>query len=473
MSDPLSSDLASLRIDRTAPSSSAAKRAVVTLLVLAAVGAAGWAAYPRIRGQVFKTEVATTEVTLLSPVQSSVQVTATGYIVPQVTSKIGPHDTGRLAAVLVKEGDTVKAGQVLAEMETIDQRSAVAAAESRIAVSRARVETARATLAETMQKVARERPLVEHGAESKSILDDLVAQQASLEQQVKAAEAEVAAAEAERATLGVSLRERTVVAPIDGTVVSKPMKPGEIANPGDTAPIVELADFRSLVAEVDVPENRLASIHIGGPAEIILDAYPDRHFRGEVVELGKRIDRSKATLVVKVKFTDAILTCTADGTPANGRVVAPNEPETWPHRSDHAPDGTSAERGVVARDKPETWPHRSDHAPAEPETCRPDGVLPEMSAHVSFLSAPVSDDALKAPPKKVVPASAVVDRDGRKVVFVVSDDGAVHSVPVTIGGTLGTSVDLLTGPASGARIVASPPQELVDEMKVKEKGADR
>jgi multidrug efflux pump subunit AcrA (membrane-fusion protein) len=96
-----------------------------------------------------------------------------------------------------------------------------------------------------------------------------------------------------------------------------------------------------------------------------------------------------------------------------------------------------------------------------------------MSAHVSFLSAPVSDDALKAPPKKVVPASAVVDRDGRKVVFVVSDDGAVHSVPVTIGSTLGTSVDLLTGPPSGARIVASPPQELVDEMKVKEKGADR
>jgi RND family efflux transporter MFP subunit len=435
VSDPLSSDLASLRIDRTPPSSGAAKRAFVTLLLLGAVGAAGWAAYPRIRGQVFKTEVATTEVTLLSPVQSSVQVTATGYIVPQVTSKIGPHDTGRLAAVLVKEGDTVKAGQVLAEMETIDQRSAVAAAESRIAVSRAHVETARATLAETMQKVARERPLVEHGAESKSILDDLVAQQASLEQQVKAAEAEVAAAEAERGTLGVSLRERTVVAPIYGTVVSKPMKPGEIANPGDTAPIVELADFRSLLAEVDVPENRLASIRVGGPAEIILDAYPDRHFRGEVVELGKRIDRSKATLVVKVKFTDAILTC------------------------DHAADGATAERGVVARD--------------EPQTCRPDGVLPEMSAHVSFLSAPVSDDELKAPPKKVVPASAVVDRDGRKVVFVVNDDGAVHSIPVTIGGTLGTSVDLLTGPPSGARIVASPPQELVDEMKVKEKGADR
>jgi RND family efflux transporter MFP subunit len=285
VTDHLSADLASLRIDRTAPGGGRAKRVLLTLGVLAVTAAGAWAAYPRLKGEVFKTEVTTTEVTLLSPVQSSVEVTATGYIVPQITSKVGPHDTGRLARVLVKEGDTVKAGQVLAEMETLDQRSAIAGATSRVAVARARVETARATLAETKVKVAREGTLVEHGAESKSVIDDLVAQQTSLEQQVKAAEAEVAASEAERATLGVSLQQRTVVSPIDGTVVTKPMKSGEIASPNDqTAAIVELADFSSLLAEVDVPENRLASIKVAGPADIILDAYPDRHYRGEVVE---------------------------------------------------------------------------------------------------------------------------------------------------------------------------------------------
>jgi RND family efflux transporter MFP subunit len=335
-----------------------------------------------------------------------VQVTATGYIVPQVTSKVGPHDTGRLQRVLVREGDTVKAGQVLAEMETIDQRTAVAAAASRVAVSQARVETARATLAETKQKVTRERALVASGAEGKSVLDDLVAQQTSLEQQVKAAEAEVTAAEADRSTLGVNLRQRTVISPIDGTVVTKPMKPGEIASPGDTGAIVELADFRSLLAEVDVPENRLSSVKVGGPADIILDAYPDRHYRGEVVELGKRVDRSKATLVVKVKFVDPM-----------------------------------------------------------------EGVLPEMSARVSFLSAPVSDEALKAPPKKVVAAEAVVDRGGRKVVFVVGDNGSVRSEPVTVGAVTGGSVELLSGPAGGVHVVAAPPPELVDGMKIKEKGS--
>jgi multidrug efflux pump subunit AcrA (membrane-fusion protein) len=156
---------------------------------------------------------------------------------------------------------------------------------------------------------------------------------------------------------------------------------------------------------VDVPENRLASISVGGPADILLDAYPDRHYRGEVVELGKRVDRSKATLVVKVRFVDAM-----------------------------------------------------------------DGVIPEMSARVSFLSAPVSDEALKAPAKKVVAGDAVVDRGGHKVVFVIGEDGAVHSVPVTLGSTVGSSVELLSGPAGGTHVVQAPPPELSDGMKIKEKG---
>jgi HlyD family secretion protein len=408
VTDQLSSDLASLRIDRAAPSSSGgAKRALVVLVLLGAVGAAAWAVYPRVRGEVFKTEAATTEVALISPVQAQVQVTATGYIVPQVTSKVGPHDTGRLARVFVKEGDSIKAGQVLAEMETLDQRSAIAASASRVAVSEARVETARATLAETKQKVAREKALVERGAEGKSVLEDLVASQTSLEQQVKAAEAEVASAQADRTTLGVNLRERTVIAPIDGTVVTKPMKPGEVTSPGDVTPIAELVDFSSLLAEVDVPENRLSAVKRGGPADIVLDAYPDRHFRGEVVEFGKRVDRAKATLVVKVKF-----------------------------------------------DQSESM----------------DGVLPEMSARVSFLSAALSDAALKAAPKKVVAAGAVVDRGGRKVVFVVGDGDAVKAEPVTVGAAEGSSVELISGPAGGTRVVSAPPAELADGMKIKEKG---
>ncbi len=326
---------------------------------------------------------------MISPVQSSVQVTATGYIVPQVVSKVGAHAVGRLARVLVKEGDSVKAGQVIAELDAADQRSAVAAAGSRIAVAQANVATARANLEEVNTKIGRDRPLVASGAESKSVLDDLLTQQASLEEQVKAAQASVSASEAERGTLDVDAHQRTIIAPIDGSR----------GDQADEAGRGRLAWGRSgrRAGGLQVPPRR------GRRAGESSFAREDRwtlprssSTRTRTTGLRARSwssatawNRSKATLVVKVKFTDDM-----------------------------------------------------------------EGVLPEMSVRASFLSAPITDDALKAPPKKVVAADAVVDRNGRKVVFVL-DNGAVHAVPVTTGAVIGSSVELLDGPVSGVRVVSA------------------
>src|SRR5258706_15637224 len=69
-------------------------------------------------------------------------------------------------------------------------------------------------------------------------------------------------------------------------------------------PVVELADFDSFLVETDVPESRLAKVRIGSPCEIVLDAYPARRFRGEVAEIGTRVNRAKATVMIKSKFID-------------------------------------------------------------------------------------------------------------------------------------------------------------------------
>ena len=74
------------------------------------------------------------------------------------------------------------------------------------------------------------------------------------------------------------------------------------------SPILEIADFSSLLVETDVPEARLGMIKPGSPCEIVLDAYPNKRFRGVTAEIGKRINRAKATAVAKVRFQD-----TADG----------------------------------------------------------------------------------------------------------------------------------------------------------------
>ena len=106
----------------------------------------------------------TTEVALISPSQAEVQITATGYVIPQRTSKVGAKLPGRLAKVFVKEGDTVKEGDVLAQLEDADQKSQIVAASSRVGVASARVATARANLAEITQQVEREKALVASGA---------------------------------------------------------------------------------------------------------------------------------------------------------------------------------------------------------------------------------------------------------------------------------------------------------------------
>lgn len=408
MNDQLSSDLASLRIDRDAPTPPGGplgvKRVVVPMLVVAAIGSAGYLGWTKLEGQILKQEVKTTEVALISPSQSEVQVTATGYVIPQRTSKVGAKLPGRLAKVFVKEGDTVKEGDVLAQLEDADQRSQIVAASSRVGVATARVATARANLAEVTQQVEREKALVASGAVGKANLDNLVARESALREGVKAAEAEASSAQADVGTFGVGLKDRTIIAPIGGRIVTKPATVGEfVGGIGNIGLVAEIVDFDSLLVETDVPETRLHLVKIGGPAEIVLDAYPNKRYRGIATELGQRVNRAKATVVVKVKFVDDA-----------------------------------------------------------------ENVLPEMSARVSFLSKPITVEALKESPKRVVASDAIVDRDGQKVVFVV-DSGKLHVFPVKVGGAVGTTaVELLDGPAPGVKVVAKPTRDTADGQRIKE-----
>lgn len=405
MSDQLSSDLASLRINRDAPPSSGlAKKLVVPVLVVVALGAAGYFGFQKLESSIMKQEVKTTEVVIISPSQAEVQVTATGYVIPQRTSKVGSKLPGRLAKVLIVEGQDVKEGEVIAQLEDADQRSQIMAASSRVGVANARVVSARANLAELGPQIEREKSLVASGSVGKANLDNMLAREAALKAAVSAAESEVVSAGADVGTFGVGLKDRTIVTPIPGRVVAKPATVGEfVGGVGNPVPIAEIVDFTSLLVETDVPEARLHLVKIGNPCEIVLDAYPNKRYRGTAKELGNKVNRSKATIMVKVQFDDDIA-----------------------------------------------------------------GVLPEMSARVSFLSKKITDDALKEAPKKVVAADAVVERNGQKVVFVI-ENGRLKSYGVKVGAAVGgTTVELIDGPPAGAKVVAKPTAETADGVRIKE-----
>jgi RND family efflux transporter MFP subunit len=412
MSDQLSSDLASLSIDRNAPSSGGPlRRALVWLVVLGALAYGGYAvALPYLQAQVLKTEVAVTEIGSYSPIQASVELTSSGYVEPQRVSRVGAKIPGRVSALHVRQGQVVKEGDLLLELEQADRQAGIQSARMRSAAAQARVATARATVAETHQQAKRERALVESGVAPAARAEDLELRAASLVEAVRAAEAEVKAADAEVSALKVDLQYMQVRAPMGGTVVNKPPEIGElvgadlgtVASDSDQA-VIELADFATLMVETDIPESRLHMVTLGSPCEIALDAFPTRRYRGEAVEVNPRVDRAKATVGVKVKFVDP-----------------------------------------------------------------PEGVLPDMSARVSFLSKALEEGQLKEKPKTVVPSSALIERGGSKVLFVI-EEGVVRMRPVTLGPELGGGFELLNGPAVGTRVVANPSPELMDGQRVKEK----
>ncbi|MBK8994691.1 MAG: efflux RND transporter periplasmic adaptor subunit [Myxococcales bacterium] len=404
MADRLSNDLASLKLDREASDhGSPWLKRLVWLAVIALLGGGGYyVALPRLEAQFFKPEVLVTEISTITPAQASVKLTSSGYVVAQISSDVGPVVAGRVKSISIQEGDVVKAGQVIAILENSDRKSAISAARSQVTSAEARAQVSRADLAAMEIKAKRERALAKEGVSAPAVADDLEAQIAAQKKVVEAADAQTKAARAEVRNLQVNLDYMTVTAPIDGTVVGKPVGVGAMVGPFVGA-LAKLVDLGSIMVETDVPEGRVHALALKAPTEILLDAFPGKRLRGEVAQIGPRVDRAKATVTVKVKFVDAA-----------------------------------------------------------------DGVLPDMAARVNFLGEELSEKSMKEPPKVVVPGSAVTERAGAKVVFVI-DGGRVRMRPVTLGPPIGNGFELVEGPPSGTRVVKDPPKELADGKDVKER----
>jgi RND family efflux transporter MFP subunit len=406
--DDLSSDLASLKIDRSPRPSgreSSGGLARVVIWLVALLGLAGLAVwlYPRVEAQLFKTEVQTSTVLEVSPSLAVTSLTATGYVIAERRSKVGANVPGRIGKLYVREGSVVKQGDVLVELDAADQKSNVVAAQARVLAAQAKEAGARASLHELQVQLDRQKVLLGQNAAARSIIDDLEARLGTAQAAIAAAIAETRAAAAQVDVARSTLGRMTVTSPIDGTVLDKPREAGETVDLN--APLMELADMKSLVVEIDVPEGRLSLVKVGGPCEISLDAFAGQRFAGKVREIGKRVNRSKATIAVKVEFVDV------------------------------PPDASP---------------------------------LPDMSARVSFLTQALDEKARDARSKLMVPVKAVSTRDGKSYVFVV-EGGAVRMEPVTLAEKSGDAFELVEGPTAGTKVVLSPDATLQSGQRVKER----
>jgi RND family efflux transporter MFP subunit len=402
----LKGHLESLRIDRTAPPATRGVRRGVVPIVVAAVALAAIAAWFVVRPRLY----AGIEVDTVRPSVESVGattagtaiLTASGYVVPRRKAVVSAKIQGRLSELRVEEGSRVKEGDVLARLESADYAAQVRSAE-------AGVLRAQADLAEQRRQLKLSEQLQRESVLSRDTLE-------AAESRVRMADAALQQAEAQVEVARAMLSNTVIRAPFTGVVLRKMAEVGESVAPippgvnlsTSSGAIVALADLDTLEVEADVSETNVARLGADQPAEVSVEAFPDKRFRAVLRQVIPTADRTRATVQVKVTILD-----------------------------------------------------------------KDAGLKPEMNAKVNFLGRAVASGgaASSTPPAPTVtvPADAVVERDGRTIVFAV-DRGRARELGIVSGAPVQGKVVVQKGLSGGETLVARPPASLKDGDAVRVRG---
>jgi len=252
-------------------------------------------------------QVQVATVTQIYPSQAFTVLNASGYVVPQRKSALASKVTGRLVWLGVEEGGHVKKDQVVARLESQDVTAAKDQAEANVNVARSNIEQTKAELRDATLSLNRNKELLSKGFIPQATYDAALARYEKAVAAVDAAESTLKASIAALEGANISLEYTLIRAPFDAVVLTKNADIGDIVTPigaaaNAKAAVVTIADMDSLQVEADVSESNLSQIKAGQPCEIQLDALPGQRFRGAVHMLMPTVDRSKATVMVKVRF---------------------------------------------------------------------------------------------------------------------------------------------------------------------------
>ncbi|MDH5263582.1 MAG: efflux RND transporter periplasmic adaptor subunit [Betaproteobacteria bacterium] len=396
-------DLSKLHIDRGAKAFGPKRRPRWVKWAVGAAAVAALAGLAAFRSATAPVTIETATVTTAFPSQGFTVLNATGRVVAWRKAAISTKATGRLEWLGVQEGSRVKAGEVIARLESLDVGATRDSALAAVNAAKANLEQGEAELRDAEAAYKRAQDLFAKQFISEASLDTAKARAEKARASVSSLKAAIGVAEANVRSASVSVEQTLIRAPFDGIVLTKNANVGDIITPFSSAAdskgaVVNMADMDTLEVEADVSESSISKIAAGMPAEIQLDAYPDLRLLGEVSRIVPTVDRSKATLLVKVAFKEK-----------------------------------------DAR------------------------ALPDMSAKVGFLQRAPAPDERKA--VTAVRPEAVAKRGENSVVFVLDKDNRVKQTPVTVARKLGDLLEI-AGAAAGDKVVLSPPGKLKDGAAV-------
>ena len=218
-------------------------------------------------------------------------VTASGQVQPVTKVDVAADISGRIVRLAVKEGDIVKRGQFLLEIDPAQYQAAVQRSEAAVASARASVAQAKANLDQASRNYARSMEIKKSNA---SLISEEALEQLKTAVEVNTALMESASQNADQSAASLrearsNLARTTILAPMSGKITRLVVEQGETAVPGtfnkDAATLLTIADLSKFETKVKVDETDVARISLGDSAVIQIDAFPDTTFVGRVVEI--------------------------------------------------------------------------------------------------------------------------------------------------------------------------------------------
>lgn len=248
-------------------------------------------------------------------------VNGSGKIYPEIEVKVSPDISGEIVELNVNEGDSVKRGQVLARIyadiyaSQRDQAAAnVAQSQAQEANAKASLGALEATLAQTKSAYDRQLRLLNEKVISKSEFE--TAEQAYLSakanldaarQTIRANAAAIQSAQANLSSANKNVGRATITAPMDGVVSLLNVEKGErvvgTAQMTGTE-MMRIADLSSIVAQVDIGENDIPKVSLGDTAEVEVDAYSNRKFKGIVFKIANPASSTTTTTTTSTDVTN-------------------------------------------------------------------------------------------------------------------------------------------------------------------------
>jgi membrane fusion protein (multidrug efflux system) len=209
---------------------------------------------------------------------------------PNQDVRIAPQVAGRVDRLAVAEGDWVKAGQVIAEIDPRPFNDQKRQAEAAVSQAKAEVESAKLNLDRTER-------LFQRGIAAGKEVEDARLQRAAANAALEQANAALDIAERE-------LARTHVASPISGQVVKRLVSVGEQVDGTAAQPIVEVANLDSVEVAAGVPAEHLGRVKVGQPATILSDAYPDRPLTGQIIAIAPAVDAASNTALARIRLAN-------------------------------------------------------------------------------------------------------------------------------------------------------------------------